>query len=227
MVVQDFVDVLVASLQNLWILVINFLPALIGAIVVLILGVIVGAILERIVERIVYYLKIDALLRKLGVETYLQRAGLRLNSGYFTGKVVYWFIVLAFLLAASDILGFVALSGFISDVLNYIPDVFVAVLIMVATLVVANFLRGVVRASVLGAKLHAAKALGALTWWTVFIFGLLTALLQLGIAVSIINTLITGLIAMLALAGGLAFGLGGKEYAAHLIEKLRQETEGQ
>jgi len=225
MVVQDFVDVLVASLQNLWLLVVNFLPSLIGAIIVVILGVIVGAVLERVVERVMYYLKLDALLRKLGLETYLQRAGMKLSSGHFLGRAVYWFIMVAFLLAASDILGFVALSGFLRDVLNYIPSIIVAILIVLASLVVANFLRGLVRASVLSAKLHAAKALGTLTWWVVVVFGLLTALLQLGIAVSIINTVITGLIAMLAIAGGLAFGLGGKEYASHIIRRLREETE--
>ncbi len=225
MVVQNWLDVVVASIQNLWILLVSFLPSLIGAIIILVIGVIVAALLHRVVERVIFYLKVDSLLRKLGVESYLQRAHLSLNSGHFMGRVTYWFILLAFILAASDILNFTALSGFIRDVLNYIPDILVAILIVLVALVVANFLRGLVRASVLGAQLHAARALGTLTWWVVIIFGLLTALLQLGIAVSIINTVITGLIAMLALAGGLAFGLGGKEYAGHLVNRLREETE--
>lgn len=225
MVVQNWLDVVVASLQNLWSLLVGFLPSLIGALVIVIVGIIVAALLHRVVERIIYYLKVDTLLRKLGLESYLQRAHLTLNSGHFLGRVTYWFVLLAFLLAASDVLKFSALSAFIRDVLNYIPDVLAAILIVLASLVAANFLRGLVRASVLGAQLHAAKALGTLTWWTVVIFGLLTALLQLGIAVSIINTVITGLIAMLALAGGLAFGLGGKDYASHLINRLREETE--
>jgi hypothetical protein len=215
----------VASIQNLWILVVSFLPSLIGSVVILIIGVIVAALLHRAVERVIFYLKVDALLRRLGIESYLQRAHLSLNSGHFMGRITYWFILLAFTLAASDILNFTALSSFIRDVLNYIPDILVAILIVLVALVVANFLRGLVRASVLGAQLHAAKALGTLTWWVVIVFGLLTALLQLGIAVSIINTVITGLIAMLALAGGLAFGLGGKEYAGHLVNRLREETE--
>ena len=227
MLVQNWLDVVVASLQNLWAILVSFLPSLIGAVIIIIVGVIVAALLHRVVERIIYYLKLDTLLRRLGAENYLQRAHLTLNSGHFMGRVTYWFVLLAFVLAASDILKFVALSGFIRDVLNYIPDILAAILIILASLIAANFLRGLVRASVLGAQLHAAKALGTLTWWVVIVFGLLTALLQLGIAVSIINTIITGLIAMLALAGGLAFGLGGREYAAHLIERLRAETEKQ
>jgi hypothetical protein len=138
---------------------------------------------------------------------------------------VYWFFVVVFLLAASDILGFYSLSAFLKDTLMYVPNIIVAILILLAALVVANFLRRLIRASVKGANLHAAKFLGTVTWWAVVIFGLLTALTQLGIAVSIINSIITGFVAMLAIAGGLAFGLGGKEYAAHMIGKLRDHTE--
>jgi len=224
MVVQNWVDVIAASLQNLWLMFIGLLPRIVGALITLIVGLIVAAVLERIVERIIYYLKVDALLRRLGVEAYLQRANLTLNFGHFLGRIVYWFMILVFLLAASDILKFSALSSFINNVLNYIPNVVVAILILLATLVVADFLRHLVVASIMSAQLHAPKALGLLTWWGVFIFGLLTALLQLGIAAGIINTVITGLIAMLALAGGLAFGLGGRDYAAFLINRLREET---
>lgn len=224
MVAQNWVNVLVASLQNLWQMVVAFLPALIGALIVLIVGLIVAAGLERLVERLVFYLKIDALLRKLGLEMHLERANLELNAGRFLGRVVYWFILIAFFLAASDILGFIALSGFLRDVLIYIPNVIVAALIVLASVVAANFLRGLVLASVLGAKLHAAKFLGVLTWWTVVIFGLLTAAVQLNIAVAVINTVITGVVAMLALAGGLAFGLGGRDAAMRWIEKLEGEV---
>lgn len=224
MEVRGWVDVIVASLQNLWALVVEFLPSLLGAIVVLIVGLIVAAGLERLVERLVFYLRVDALLEKLGVGAYLQRANLQLNAGHFLGRIVYWFMVVAFLLAASDILNFTALSGFLQDVLLYIPNVLIAALILLAAVVVANFLKGLVLASVLGAKLHAAKFLGTAAWWVVMVFGVLTAAAQLNIAVAIINTIITGIIAMLALAGGLAFGLGGRESAARWIAKLESEV---
>jgi hypothetical protein len=212
-----------SSLQALWQVVVQALPAIIGAVVVLVIGLIVAAVLERLVERLVYYLKVDALLRKLGVEMYLERAGLDLNAGHFIGRVFYWFVLIGFFLAASDILGFAALSGFLSDVLLYIPNVVIASLIVLVALVAANFLRGLAVASVMGARLHAAKFLGAVTWWVVMIFGFLTAAVQLNIAVSVINTVITGLIAMFALAGGLAFGLGGREAASRWISRLESE----
>jgi hypothetical protein len=110
-------------------------------------------------------------------------------------------------------------------VLNYLPNVIAAVLIMLATFVVAHFLRKLVTASVMSAKLHSGPFLGTVTWWAIVVFGFLTALTQLNIATAIIQTIITGFIAMLALAGGLAFGLGGKDYANHLLNRLKDRTE--
>lgn len=221
MVIQNWVNVVFSSLQDLWGEVLRFLPNLVGALIVFVVGLVVAAGLGSLVERVVSALKLDTLLTRLGVEAYFERGGLHMNSGRFFGRAVYWFVLVVFLLASSDILGFRSFSGFLADVLNYVPNVLVGVLILLAAMVLATFLRGVVRASVLGARLHSSKLLGSITWWAVVIFGLLTALVQLGVAVAIINTVITGLIAMFALAGGLAFGLGGKDYASHLLEKLK------
>ena len=225
MVIETWLNVLRASIQELWLTVAGFLPSLVGALIVFIIGLIVASVLDRVVERLVFYVKLDNLRKKLGVEAFVHRANLKLDSGLFLGKVVYWFFVLAFLLASSEILGFNTLSAFLGSVLGYIPQVLVAVLILLAALVLAGFLRNLVKASVMSSGLHGAKTLGTVSWWVVFVFGLLTALVQLGIAVSIINTMITGLIAMLAIAGGLAFGLGGKEQAGRWLSKISDDLD--
>lgn len=225
MIVQNWTDVIVGSLQNLWIGFANFIPNLIGAIIVLIIGLIVAAGLGALVEKIFEGLRLDAFLEKLGLKPFFERAGLKLRAAFFLGRLVYWFIVVAFLLAVANSLGLYALSTFLTAILYYLPNVIAAVLIMLAALVLASFLRRIVTASVMSAKLHAARFLGSLTWWAVVVFGLLAALQQLNIASEIIQTLVTGFIAMLALAGGLAFGLGGKDYANHLIGRLRDHTE--
>ena len=226
MIVQSWTDVVAMSLQNLWYGFTNFLPNFIGAVVVLIVGLIVAAGLGVLVEKIFEAIHLDRFLEKLGLKPYFERAGVKLRVSYFLGRLVYWFIVIAFLLAASDSLGLYALSGFLGSILNYLPNVIAAVLIMLATVVLAALLRRTVVASVMSAKLAAPHFLGALTWWTVIVFGFLTALTQLNIASAIIQTIVTGFIAMLAIAGGLAFGLGGKDYAHHLLDKLKDRTEG-
>lgn len=224
MMYQSWTDVIVRSFQNSWAGVIGFLPTLIGALIVFVIGLVVAAVLGSLVEKIFDALRLDSLLQKLGLDPYFSRAGLRLRGARFLGQLVNWFLVIAFLLAASDILGLFALSSFLQDVLFYIPNVIVAALIMLAAVVLGNFLKRVVTASVMGAQLHASRFLGSLTWWAVVIFGFLTALVQLNVAPGIIQSVVTGFIAMLALAGGLAFGLGGKEYAQYLLGKLRDHT---
>lgn len=225
MIIQNWTALVVGSLQGLWLGFVGVIGNIIGALIVLIIGLIVAAGLGTLVERIVAFIRLDKALTSLGLQEYFNRAGVSLNSGRFFGRLVYWFFVVVFLLAASDILGFYSLSTFLKETLLYVPNIIVAILILLASFVVANFLRRLVRASVKGANLHSAKFLGTVTWWAIILFGFLTTLSQLGIAVSIINSLVTGFVAMLALAGGIAFGLGGKDYAGHLIGKLRDHTE--
>ncbi len=222
---QSWTDVVVGSFATLWIGFMEYVPRIIGALIVLIIGLIVAAGLDALVERIFESIKLDMFLEKVGLKPVFERAGLKLRGAYFLGKLVYWFVVLGFLLAISDTLGLYALSGFLTSVVNYIPNVIAAVLILLASLMLGHFLRRIVTASVLSAKLHAAHFLGTLVWWIVVVFGFLAALAQLNIAAEIVQTLVTGFIAMLALAGGLAFGLGGKEYAGHLLNKLKDRTE--
>ena len=224
--IQSWAEVTQNSLLTVWVGVLNFLPSLIGAIIVLIVGLIVASILRWLVEQVINGIKLDSLLRRIGLDGYLSRGGFRLNSAKFFGLLVYWFFVVVFVRSAAEILRLFGVSLFLQDVIAYIPNIALAVIIMLVAVVVGSFVRSLVRASVMGAKLHASKFLGTLSWWAIVIFGLLTALIQLGIATAIINTVITGLIAMIALAGGIAFGMGGKEYAAHLLEKFRESTEG-
>lgn len=208
------------SLKEMWMNVATVLSSVVGALIVLVIGLIVASGISAVVERLIKMVKIDSVLEKLGIGEYVDRAGLKLNSGRFIGRIVYWFFVIVFLLAASDIMKFYTLSSFLEQVLLYIPNVVVAALIMLAAIVVGHFLRHLVSASVKSARLHASSFLGALTFWAIIIFGFLASLSQLGVAVSIINSLVTGFIAMVALAGGIAFGLGGRDLAQDILEKL-------
>ncbi|MFH1990457.1 MAG: hypothetical protein ABIJ19_01200, partial [Patescibacteria group bacterium] len=168
-------------------------------------------------------LKFDRLLAQLGLNKILERADVSLHSGYFVGALVKWFFVIVTLLAVSDILKLLAFSDFLTQVLLYVPNIVIAVLIMLAGVVMAAFSSKLVRASVLASRLHSAHFLGALTKWSILVFAFLAALSQLGVAGALVNTLIMGFVAMLAIAGGLAFGLGGKDVAAAWLEKIRDE----
>ncbi|MDP3052463.1 MAG: hypothetical protein Q8N22_00710 [bacterium] len=222
---QSWGDVTLQALSNLWIQVLGVIPMILGALIIFVVGLIVASVLDMIVIKVVRLIKLDNLLMRSGLEEYLKRGGWKLDTGKFLGKIVYWFVVIAFVLAASDILKFYAFSGFLSSILNYIPNIIIAVLISLTAFIIAGFLKSIVKVSVAGARFEVAHFLGALAWWTVVVFGSLAALAQLGIASSLFNIIISGLVAMFALAGGIAFGLGGKDYASHLLNKMKDEIE--
>lgn len=219
----NWLDILTSSFQASWVAVIGFVPNIIGAIIVFIIGWIIAVGLGKLVKQVVDAIKVDQLLEKMGVKEVLEKADLRLDSGAFVGALVRWFLIIVFLLAATEILRLPEVTGFLRDVLLYVPNIIIAVVIMLAAVLLANVLHRIVKAAVSAAGLSSADFLATLTRWAIFVFAFLAALIQLGIAPALINTLITGLVAMLAIAGGLAFGLGGKDYASQLIEKVRRD----
>lgn len=218
-------DVIITSLNTIWLSFVGFLPTFIAALIVFIVGWLIAIALGKLANRIIRIIKLDLLLTKIGLNKALAKARLKLDSGRFFEELVKWFFIIVFLMAAVDILKLYQVGEFLKRILYYIPNIIVAVVVLLAALIVANLLQKLVRASVEAAGLHGAGFLSGLTKWAVLIFGFIAALIQLGIAVTLINTLMIGLVGMLAIAGGLAFGLGGKDHAARFLEKLKRDIE--
>ena len=224
MIVQTWGDVLNQSLQELWGGVLMFVPKFVIALIIFIIGWVIAVALGKIVEQIVKALKVDLALKSLGVEEPLDRAGMKLDAGAFLGGLVRWFVILVFVLAAIDVFGLTQVTEFLRGVvLVYIPQVIVAALILVAAALLADVANRVVQGSAKAAHLPSAGLLGGMAKWAIWVFAILTALYQLGIAGPLIQTIFTGFVAMVVIAGGLAFGLGGKDAAARYLEKLKQD----
>jgi len=226
MILQTWAEVVTASLQTLWVAFINFLPSLLGAVIVFLIGWLIAALLGRLASQIINALRIDQVLAKMGFKGSLDKAGLKLDSGKFLGELVKWFFIIVFLMAATDILDLPQVTDFLRQVLLYIPQLIVAVLILLAAVLIANFLQKLVRASVEAGGLGGAGFLSAITKWSVMIFAILAALLQLGIVPSLIQTLFTGLVAALVIGFGLSFGLAGKDVATQMLDKLKRDITG-
>jgi small-conductance mechanosensitive channel len=175
------------------------------------------------VSQIIKAIKIDEALRRAGVEEFLNRGGLNLNSGAFLGGLVRWFVIIAFLIASFEVLGLYQVTGFLRDILNYLPQVIVAVLILIAAGIVADAMKKIVLSSAKTAELSAAPFLATVTKWVIWVFAILVALSQLGIAAGFIQTVFTGLVVALSLGLGLAFGLGGQEAASRVIDRVSKE----
>ncbi len=225
MIVTQSADVVQASFIGLWLTVAQYLPAILASVIVFIIGWIIGVILYRIVVEVVKVLRIDEALKAAGLNDAAKQAGLNLDIGRFLGTLVMWFVVLVFLVAALDILNLNRVTIFLQQVvLGYLPQVIVAVLILILGTIVAELVRGLVSGSARAAGAHTANLAGSVAKWAIWIFAVMAALDQLQVATAFIQTLFTGLVIAFSLAFGLAFGLGGKEAAARTIEKIRSEV---
>ena len=227
MLLNTWGDVLQLSFQNLWVGVVNFVPNLVIAIIILVLGWLIGALLGRAIAQVFRSLKVDDALRQAGFESFLHRGGVRLDSGAFIGALVKWFVIVVFLVAAFDVLGLSQVNLFLQDVvLGYLPRVLAAALVLLVGGVVGDVTGRVVSTAARTANIASAHFAGAVAKWAVWVFAILVALSHLGIAAAFSQTLFTGMVIAVSLALGLSFGLGGQEAAGRFLERLRGEMSG-
>lgn len=224
MLIDTWTAVLTRSFQDLSIGIIEFLPNLIVAIVIFVIGWLVGSGLGRIIAQVVRSLRIDNALKSAGFEDVLSRAGFTLDSGMFLGGLVKWFVIVVFLIASLEVLGLSQVNAFLSDVvLGYLPQVIVAVLILLVAAVIAHVVENIVRGAAKAAEMHSARFLGTVSRWAIWVFAVLAALDQLNVAAPFVQTLFTGVVVAISLAVGLAFGLGGQEAAGRYVDRVREE----
>lgn len=224
MLIQSWTVAIQQSFQEVWLNFVVFVPNIIVAIVIFVIGWIVGAILGRIVAQVVDALKIDNALRSAGFEEAVNKGGFRMSAGGLLGGLVKWFIIIVFLLAAVEVLGLNQVGVFLQQVvLSYLPQVIVAVLILLIAAVLGEFVKNLVAGAARAAEMKSAHFLGSLAKWAIWIFAFLAALAQLQVAAAFVQTLFAGVVVALSLGFGLAFGLGGQDAAARYLEKLRSE----
>ena len=210
-------------LQDIWYRFLVFLPNLIGALLILIIGWIIAVGLDRLVTQILKQIKLDTALNKVGVKNFFRKAGVDFETSEFIGGLVRWTILLVAFLAAADIMGLAKITDFLNEILAYVPNIFVAIAILLIGMLAANFFSHIVRGTVGIARIRSANFLASITKWIIWIFTILVALNQLGVASMIINYLMMAVFFMIALAGGLAFGLGGQKAASETLEDVRKE----
>jgi large-conductance mechanosensitive channel len=222
-IVSTWSDIFVASFQNLWVSFIEFIPRFIGAIIVFAIGWIIAVALGNVVRRLVEFLQIDVLVERLNIHKVFEKADVELSISRLIGWLVKWFLIVAFLIATADILAWNQVTEFLKDVAGYIPRVFVAVVILVAGMVAADFVYQVVSKAVKSTGMLQPNFVAGVAKWAILIFSVIVALDQLDIGRALLNTLVQGLVATIAIGAGLAFGLGGKEHAGKFLDRIRKD----
>ena len=224
--VIDWASITVVALQNLWMGFLNFIPALIGSVVVFGIGWFIAVGVGKLVSEVLKKLNFNRMFEKGVWKEALEKAEFKIDAAGFIGIVVQWVLVIVFLLAAVEILGLTKFAEFLNSVLAYLPNVIVAAFIFVVAVIIADLMEKVLRAAVESMKMGYGHLVGVIVKWSIWIFALLAMLIQLQVAPSLINTLFTGFVAVIVISAGLAFGLGGREIATEVLRDLYKKLKG-
>ena len=227
MLVQTWAEATTLALLKLWDGFLAFIPNLIGAILVFLIGWFVALGIGKLVAEILTRIKLNQFFERAGWKTALEKAELKVNPSEFIGAIVKWILVIVFLLVAVEILGLVEFAGFLKSILAYLPNVVIAVLILVVTVIVVDIVEKIIRAAVEGIRVGYGHLASVIVKWAIWIFAILAILQQLKFEAAdwvfeLIKIVFVGIVAM----GTIAFGLGGKEVAAEILQDLRKKLKG-
>jgi hypothetical protein len=201
------------------------LPNILGALLLLIIGWIIAGIVGGLVARLCRGIHVDTVADRVGVHDFLQKSGTKLRASSILGDIIMWVVRLIFIEMAAEQLGMPQISLIVNQILGFIPNIIVAVVILGIGAFLGQLLGSIVRGAASEAKIGSADLLAKLTFGAVLAFAIIAALNELNIAPVVVNTLYIGLVGALALALGLAFGLGGRETAARLTEQWAAQLE--
>ncbi|HYX48304.1 MAG TPA: hypothetical protein VE843_01070, partial [Ktedonobacteraceae bacterium] len=217
--IQDWGTAIFNALSNAVNLILTFIPRLIGFLVILIVGLIIAALVARALTFLLRKVGFDRMSDRIGLTRFEQRMGVKMDAAGMLGRIVYWFIVLIFLVPAADALGVPAVSNILNELVAYIPNVFVAILVLFLGALAATVVADLVRGAIASANIGNPNIFAGIARWTIIGFAALIALEQLNIAPALINELFGAFVAAVAIAFGLAFGLGGQDAARRWLAR--------
>lgn len=199
--------------------VINFLPNVLGALIVVLIGVIVAWAVKFVIVKGLSFIKIKKYTDAIGLDNVFTQ---KVEITSLLGDLAKWTIIIAFLIPAFQVLNLDSVNDIIFGIISYIPDVIKAVVAIVVGAIVADLASRVIRSTAATIGTHTADIAADVTRWAIMFFVFLAALQQLNILSQLASTLTIGVVAFLVIAGGLAFGLGGKDAAASVIQDFRK-----
>ena len=227
MVLENWSSVTIDALFELWLGFLIFIPSLIVAIIVFVIGWFIALGAGKLVTEILSRLKFNDLFEKTDWQRAFAKAKLTVNPAEFLGAIVKWILVIVSLLVAVEILGLPQFADFLQGIIQYLPNVFVAALIFVIAIIVADIAEKIIVAGIEKAKISHSALVGTAAKWAIWIFAILTILYQLGVARVMVQTLFSGIVAFFVIAFGLAFGLGGRDVAAEILQDLKNKLKSE
>ncbi len=214
-----------ASVRDAFSMILGAIPRILGFIIIVAIGWFVSSILARAVMGLLKAIRFDELMQKSGLADFMNKMGTGTDSAGIIAGLVKWLVRIMVLLVAFDVLGLPAVSDVMRQLLLWLPNLVVAIFVLFVGGIAARALGNIVRAATAEAGFTNPETLANVTRTTVWAFAIVVAINQLGIATNLINTLFTGFVGALAVALGLAFGLGGRDLATRTLENWYDQAQ--
>ena len=214
------IDVFLASITSFWTQLGGFVPQLLAAMLLLLLGWLVAKVVRAGMVKLLRALQFDRLSERSGIEAFLKQGQLTVSLSGLLAGLVYWLIILIVIVTVSNSLGLHLVAELFNRVVLYIPNVIVAILILVLGAILARFINRLVFAYLNNIGLQGALTISTLSEYAVLIFVFFVALEQLEIGRELLTAAFIIGFGAVGLAFALAFGLGGREWAAGVLERL-------
>ena len=219
---QYQLDIFINSLNQFWLDLVHFLPKLLAVIVILFFGWLLAKLARAAVKRTLELMQFDKFAQKSGLEAFMNHGNLSLSLSGIISHVVYWLVILMFIITGSNMLGLNEVSLLMQQLASYLPHIIVAILVLIFGTLLARFVNRLVFAWLYGVKFERALEISTSVEYGIQILAIFVALEQLGIGTQLINSLFIIVFGALFLALAIAFGLGGKDWAAKVIEDFNK-----
>ena len=222
--ITNWGDAVFLSLSNALNTFLAAIPLVVGALIIIVIGWIISGVLARVVTEVLRRVGADRLFAEHGGAVYGSRSK-SFKPSIVGGELVKWLVRLIFMVAAANVLGLTQVSMLLNDVLLWLPNLIVAAIILLVAPLLARFVRGAIEVGAGQMGFSNASLLGRIAEIAIIVFAVIIAINQIGIAANLVNTLFIGVVAALALAFGLAFGLGGREVAGQLTQSWYEQSQ--
>jgi hypothetical protein len=217
---MDLQELFLEPLKSTGEKIIAFLPSLVGALVILLLGWLVAKILKAAVIRLLVAMRLERFSERSGLSKFLSRGDIKHSLADILGTAFFWIIFLFFIYLAADVLNLTLVEDVVNRVISFVPNLIAAVIIVVIGVLLASFFRGVVRLAASNYALAHRELIARIVQYLVVFFAVAMALEELGVATQILVNSVLIIIAAIAFGLALAFGLGSKEVAGRIVDKI-------
>ncbi|PPD16499.1 MAG: hypothetical protein CTY27_05235 [Methylotenera sp.] len=217
---QYQIDTFISSLNEFWVQLIHFIPKLLAVIVILFFGWLFAKLARAGVKRLLVLTHFDKAAQKSGLEAFINHGNFNVTLSGIISQVVYWLVILLFVITGANALGLTEVAVLLQQLASYLPHIIVAILVLIFGTLLARFVNRLVFAWLYSIKFSHALTVSTSAEYGIQILAIFVALEQLGIGMQLIHSLFIIVFGAFFLALALAFGLGGRDWAAKVIAEM-------